>query len=47
MPITLKLTNRGRAVVRRNAGRKINGTLEIRNVAGTAISATRIRIKLR
>jgi len=45
--IRLKLTKQGRAVVRRNAGRKINGTLEIRNVAGTAISATRIRIKLR
>jgi hypothetical protein len=45
--VRLKLTKRGRQFVRSGTKKKLNGVMEIRNVAGTSVSAIPITIRIR
>jgi len=46
-PVRLRLTSRGKTIISTFNKKRIKGFMEIRNTAGTPISTTRIRIKLR
>ena len=45
--VRLKLTRQGKRVVGTTTKRRLRGVIEIRNTPGTAISTTRVTIKLR
>ena len=45
--VKLTLTPKGKDIAKRKRGKKLKGMLEIRNTAGTVISNTAIRIRLR
>ena len=45
--VRLKLTNRGKNIVRNNKKRRLKGVIEIRNAPGTVIDTTPITIRLR
>ncbi|MGH9890923.1 MAG: integrin alpha, partial [bacterium] len=45
--VPLRLTRLGRRIVRTSTANKLRGVIEIRNAPGTAIDATRVRIRLR
>jgi hypothetical protein len=45
--VKLKLTKKGKGIVKRKRGKKLKGVLEIKNAAGTVVSSTPIRIRLR
>ena len=46
-PVRLKLTNRGRNIVKNNKKRRLKGVIEIRNATGTVLDTTPIPIRLR
>lgn len=46
-PVTLKLKPRGKKIVKAKKGKRIKAVMEIRNVAGTTVEATNIRLKLK
>jgi hypothetical protein len=46
-PVRLKLSKKGKEIVRANKGKRIRAVMEIRNVAGTTVEATNIRLKLK
>jgi hypothetical protein len=45
--VPLKLTPNGKKIVKAKKGRRIKAVMEIRNVAGTTVEATDIRLKLK
>jgi len=45
--IKMKLTGNGKRVVRANRGRKISGMMSIRNEAGSVLSVTPIRMRIK
>ncbi|MGH8576198.1 MAG: hypothetical protein ACREXX_00425 [Gammaproteobacteria bacterium] len=45
--VRLKLTSRGRQFVRSGTKKRVNGVMEIRNVAGTTVNQIPVRLRLR
>jgi hypothetical protein len=45
--VKLKITKKGKGIVKRKRGKTLKGVLAIRNAAGIAVSSTPIRIRLR
>lgn len=46
-PVRLRLTKKGKDIVKKTNKKRLRGILAIRNTPGTLISETRVRIKLR